>query len=330
LAQQNFDELAKAAPGSAYWLDLVAESRLQTKQDYSAFYFYRQALAKMPDMHGVHTAIAAVYRDTGHDDWASVEEQKERQLPPPDCAVDKLECDFQSGKFSEIVQDRDAGPGADGVGAATYYWRTRAYNKLALDAYVKLGDLPPSAESHELKAKVESERRQYEESAKEWKAALQLSPGNGYLEKQLAIALYKSGDLAGARSLFEQLLEWQPEAPDLNFYLGDTLLNSQQPQAAVSYLQKAVLREPSLLPASRSIGLAYMQLGEAAKAIRHLKAALSIDEDGSLHYQLARAYQMAGEKELASAMLKQYQQKHQVEQAENKSVEEKVAITPPE
>jgi len=298
---------------------------LQNKQDYSAFYFYRQALAKLPGMRGVHAAIASVYRDTGHDDWAAVEDEKERQLPLPDCAADKLECDFRAGKFSEIVQDPDAG-----AGAAVYYWRTRAYNKLALDAYVKLGELPPSAESHELKAKIESDRRQYAEAAKDWKEALQLSPGSAYLEKQLAIALYKSGDLAGARSLFEQLLRWQPEAPDLNFYLGDTLLNSQQPQAALPYLERAVLRQPSLLSARRSMGLAYIQLGEAGKAVPHLKAALPIDEDGSLHYQLARAYQMAGEKELASAMLKEYQQKHRVEQAENKSVEEKVAITPPE
>jgi len=325
LAQQNFDALARLAPGSAYWLDLVAESRLETQQDYSAFYFYRQALAKMPGMRGVHAAIASVYRDTGHDDWAAVEQQKERQLPPPDCAIDKLECDFEAGKFSEVVQAPDAG-----AGAAAHYWRTRAYNKLALDAYVKLGELPPSAESHELKAKIESDRRQYAEAAKEWKEALQLSPGSAYLEKQLGIALYKSGDLAGARSLFEQLLKRQPEAPDLNFYLGDTLLNSQQPQAALPYLEKAVLHEPSLLPARRSIGLAYMQLGAAAKAIPHLKAALPIDEDGSLHYQLARAYQMAGEKDLAAAMLKEYQQKRQVEQAENKSVEEKVALTPPQ
>jgi hypothetical protein len=129
--------LAKLASGSAYWLDLVAESRLETKQDYAAFYFYRQALAKMPSVRGVHAAIADVYKDTGHPDWASVEEEKERQLPPPDCAVEKIECEFQAGNFINLIE---ATEGAKDPQA--HYWRTRAFNKLALDAYSRLGQLP--------------------------------------------------------------------------------------------------------------------------------------------------------------------------------------------
>ncbi|HEV2380065.1 MAG TPA: tetratricopeptide repeat protein [Terriglobia bacterium] len=325
LAQKNFDELAKAAPGSAYWLDLVAESRLQNKQDYSAFYFYRQALAKMPGMRGVHAAIAVVYEDAGHSDWAVVERQKEQALPAPDCSVEKLECDFQARRFLEIVDSAHAAKGA-----ATYYWRTRAYNKLALDAYVRLGGLPPSMESHELKAKIDSDRRQFAEAAKEWDEALALSPDNAYVEKQLGVALYKSGDVAGAQTLFERLLKWQPDAADLNFYLGDTLLHAQKPQDALPFLEKALLREPALLPAQQAMGLAYMQTGQPAKAIPHLKGALSIDEDGSLRYQLARAYQISGQKELASAMLREYQKKQQAVQKENAGVEKEVALTPPQ
>jgi tetratricopeptide (TPR) repeat protein len=322
LAQQNFDELAKLAPGSAYWLDLVAESRLQNKQDYSAFYFYRQALAKMPEMRGVHAAIAAVYNDAGHADWAAVEEEKEQALPPPDCSVEKLECDFQAGKLRQVAESSGNSP-------SVYYWRTRASNKLALAAYVKLGELPPSVETHEVKANIASGRRQYADAAKEWKQALDLSPGNAYVQKQLGIALYKSGDVAGAQALFERLLKGQPDAPDLNFYLGDTLLHAQNPQEAVPFLQKAVLRDPGLLTAQQAIGLAYMQTSQPAKAIPHLKAALSIDEDGSLSYQLARAYQMTGEKESAAAMLREYQEKQLAEKQENAEVEKEVALTPP-
>ncbi len=325
LAQQSFDQLATVAPGSAYWLDLVAESRLETKQDYSAFYFYHQALAKMASMRGVHAALADVYRDTGHPEWASVEEEKERQLPPPDCAAQKLECDFQAGNFVDIVQatERSSTPEA-------YYWRTRACNKLALDAYFRLGQLPASVETHELKAKIESKRRQYAEAAKEWRAALGLSPGNRHFQKELAIALYRSGDLQGAETLFRELLQREPEATDLNFFLGDTILNSQKPAEAVAYLEKAVKNDPKLLPAQRSLGLAYMQIGRAGEAIPHLKNALPVDEDGSVHYQLGRAYQAQGERELARAMLEQYQEMHRAQEAENKAVEKDVAITPPD
>ena len=325
LAQQNFDELSKVAPGSAYWLDLVAESRLETKQDYAAFYFYRQALAKMPSMRGVHAAIADVYKDTGHPDWASVEEEKERQLPPPDCGVEKIECEFQAGNFINLIEATEGTKDPE-----AYYWRTRAFNKLALDAYSRLGQLPPSAETYELRARIESKRRQYAESAKDWREALKLTPGNRSIQKQLAIALYQSSDLQGAQALFEDLLKQEPDATDLNYFLGDTVLHSQKPQDAIPYLEKAIQKNPQFLPAQRSLGLAYLQMAQAEKAIPHLKQALSIDEDGSLHYQLGRAYQAHGEKELARAMLKQYQEMHGVQQGENKTVEKEVAITPPE
>lgn len=325
LAQKSFDSLASIAAGSAYWLDLVAESRLETKQDYSAFYFYHQALAKMPGLHGVHAALGQVYRDTGHADWALVEEQKEKQLPPPDCAVQKLECEFQAGHFTGVIDATQSARTPD-----TYYWQTRAYDKLALNAYSQLGQLPPSAESHELEAKIDSQRRQYAESAKEWREALALAPGDRYVQEQLAIALAKSGDLEGATARFRDLLKSEPDDPDLCFYLGDTLLTAQKPRDAIGYLETAVKRDPQLLPAQRSLGLAYLQTGQAALAISHLKQALPIDEDGSLHYQLARAYQANGQRDLAGPALKQYQQMQQANQAENRSVEEKVAITPPD
>ncbi|HEV2246958.1 MAG TPA: tetratricopeptide repeat protein [Terriglobia bacterium] len=325
LAQRNFDLLARVSPGSAYWLDLVAESRFETKQNYSAFYFYRQALAKMPLMHGVHAAIAEIYRDSGHSDWASVEEKKERDLPPPDCSAHKLECDFQAGNFISIIDspERTKDPEAS-------YWKTRAYNKLALDAYLRLGQLPASTETYELEAKIESKRRHYAEAAKDWREALRLSPRDRYLQKQLGITLYQMGDLPGAQTLFQKLLAQEPHAADLNYFLGDTILKSQKPQEAITYLENAVRYDPKLLPAERSLGLAYLQVGRTQKAIPHLKNALPIDDDGSAHYQLGRAYQINGERSLAATMFKQYQEIQHAQKAGNNAVEKDVAITPPD
>jgi tetratricopeptide (TPR) repeat protein len=322
LAQNSFDELAQAAPGSAYWLDLVAESRLETKQTYSAFYFYRQALAKLPSMRGVHAAIGEIYKDTGHADWASIEEAKEKQLAAPDCAVEKLECDYRAGNYLGIVQAKARSPEA-------LYWKTRAYNKLALDAYYQLGQLPPSMEAHELRARIESKRRQYAEAAKEWREALKFSPGSPMVKRELAMALSQSGNLREAQILFQEVLKQEPNAPDLNYFLGEVILHAQKPQEAIAYLQKAATSNPQFLPAQKSLGIAYLQMGETEKAIPHLKEALSIDEDGSLHYQLGRAYQAHGERDLAQEMFKQYQEMQRAQQTENKTVEKEVAITPP-
>ena len=322
LAQKSFDELAEAAPGSAYWLDLVAESRLETKQTYSAFYFYKQALAKMPALGGVHAALAEIYKETGHPDWAATEEAKEKQLPPPDCGTEKLECEYQTGNLLAVVQETTHDP-------KELYWKTRAYNQLALGAYDRLGRLPPSLETHELRARIESKRRQYAEAVKEWREALKFAPGNPYVKRELAIALSESGSLAEARTLFQELLRQDPNSGSLNYFLGDVILSAQKPQEAIPYLQKAVAVDPQFLPTQKSLGLAYLQMGQTEKAISHLKDALPIDEDGSLHYQLGRAYQAHGDRDLAREMFRTYQEMQSKNQEENQGVEKAVAITPP-
>jgi len=77
------------------------------------------------------------------------------------------------------------------------------------------------------------------------------------------------------------------------------------------------------------LGLAYLQAGQAANAIPHLRAALPIDENGTLHYQLGRAYQAHGDRDLAREMLKAYQEMQTKDQESKKEVEKNVTITPP-
>lgn len=324
LAQQSFDELAKLAPGSAYWLDLAAESRLGTQQLFSAFYLYRQALEKMPSLRGAHAAVAEIYRKTGHQDWAAIEDDRERQMPPPNCAHEELACDFQSGEYHELVAaaERQTTP-------ESCFWLTHAYNRLARDAYAHLAELPSSAPAEELLAKIELKRRQYVEAVKHWQAALTLSPADSYIKEQLAISVFETADLARARELFEQLLESHPESSELNYYLGEILLKSQKPAEALPFLHKAVDHDPGLLPARASLARTYLALGQADKAIPHLKAALSVDEDGSLHYELGRAYQAHGQLALARQMLKQYQEIHSKQEGEKQSLNQEMNITAP-
>lgn len=55
------------------------------------------------------------------------------------------------------------------------------------------------------------------------------------------------------------------------------------------------------------LGRALMQMGRSTEAIPHLVAALPADSDGSLHFQLSRAYQETGQAEKAAAAMKTYQ-----------------------
>jgi tetratricopeptide (TPR) repeat protein len=324
LSVHAFDGLQKAAPESAYWLALIAETRLREQQLSSAFYLYRGALEKMPAMRGLHAQVAEVYRRSGHSDWASVEEEKERQLPEPDCHTQTLECQFRDRQFLALL--------ASAKGKNTpesNYWRSRAYNELALQAFTRLGQLPASTEQHELKAHIFTGQKKYAEAAQELRDALKLSPADKQIQKQLAITLKSSQDYAAALPLFQSLLTAQPASAELNYLTGETLLDLQRAEEAIPLLSHATNRDPTLIPARKALARAYLAAGRPGDAVPHLKAALASDEDGSLHYQLARAYQAAGQASLAKEMLQQYQKTQRSAAAASATAQRVVEITPP-
>ncbi len=349
LASRSFEKLEKLAPESAYWLVLVAEARAKAEQYSHAFFFYRQALAKMPRLRGVHVAVAEIYRKTGHPDWAVMEEEKERKLPPVNCAAfeapkkvfrtartnatalsrdergnspQELECDFWAGRYRKVVTENSQD-------AEEYYWRIRAYNELARQAFSQLAQLPPSAEVEELLAKIHFSQKNYAASAKDWEGALKFSPGNPYYEQGLAVSLSAGTKYESARPLLENLLKQSPESWELNYWLGYTLLGLEKPEEAVPYLERAVGADSTLLQAQRDLARAYLRVGELERAIPHLKAALPLDDDGSLYYQLAQAYRRAGQRELEREMLAKFRQIQGSASAEKKNLEKTLEITPP-
>jgi tetratricopeptide (TPR) repeat protein len=172
LSQESFDSLQRTATGSSYWLALVADSRAKAMQLSSAFYLYRQAIAKNPKLRGVHAALAAVYEKSGHPDWAKTEQQREEKLGNPNCTIEKHVCAFRAGHYQELA-------GLAGKTPEIYYWKTRAYRKLAIQALAHLGRLPPSPQLHELLAKIHTDERQYKGAVQEWQKAYDLSGSRG-------------------------------------------------------------------------------------------------------------------------------------------------------
>ncbi|MEJ7606436.1 MAG: tetratricopeptide repeat protein [Bryobacteraceae bacterium] len=71
---------------------------------------------------------------------------------------------------------------------------------------------------------------------------------------------------------------------------------------------KATEADPQYLPAQSALGRSYSQIGETEKAVPHLQAALAVDTDGALHYQLSRAYQAAGRVAEAKKLLAKYEE----------------------
>jgi predicted Zn-dependent protease len=324
LAGRAFQKLQGTAPQSSYLLALLAETRLREQQFSSAFYLYRRALEEMPTLRGLHKAVAEIYRQTGHPDWADTEEKKESQLPSPDCGAQAFECHYQAGRYKELIAAANEANTPDSL-----YWRSRAYNELALEAFTRLGQLPPSRELHELKAHIYNSQKRYSDAASEWREALKLSPADWEIQKQLAISLKLAQDYSAALPLLRELLRQQPSSAELNYLAGDTLLAQQKAEEAIPLLKRAVIHDPKFLAAHKSLARADLAAGKPIEAIPHLKLAMPTDEDGSLHFQLAQAYQASGQSELAKKALEDYQSIQRSSAAAREAAKRETEITAP-
>jgi tetratricopeptide (TPR) repeat protein len=303
IAGRAFEALQKANPQSGYVAALVAETRVQGRQYRSAFFLYHEALNQIPGLRGAHTALAGIYRETGHLDWAAAEDAKERALPPDDCGAHPAACQFRAGKHLQILS-----PTRGVSSPELLYWQAKAADELALEALAHLGQLPPSVELHRLKAEIARGQNQHQQSIAEWRAALAIAPGDAALREELALSLFMAQNYSAALVEAQALLKAKPRSPQLNFIAGDSFLRQEAPEKAVPFLRAALAADPKMLEANASLGLALARLGENAEAIPLLEKALPLDQDGSLYYQLARAYRASGAVEKSTKAMAAYQE----------------------
>lgn len=320
----TFDRISQDAPESPYVAALIGYSRLDRQQYPSAFFFFRQAEEKLPKLRGLHAALSKVYQETGHADWAATEEKQEEGLPSPNCTANPAECYFVQNRYLESAK-----AAATDSKPPSLYWATKAYHQLGLEAFSRFASQPESVELHALNAEILHNHKQDHEAANEWRAALRLAPGNRRLEGELATSLFLARDYKSAMELIGKLLPSAPGSPDLNFMQGESLLRSELPEQAVPYLETALRGDADMLPAHASLGLALSKLDRGADAIPHLEKALGLDDDGSLHYTLARAYQQSGNAGRARELMEQYQAIQKKTQEEKSDVAKDVSIAPP-
>jgi predicted Zn-dependent protease len=243
----------------------------------------------------------------------------------PECRAKRgLECDYRAGRYAQVLTA--ARPLRT---TEARYWTARAAQELAVQAFARLGALPASPEGALLRAQVLGGQGRHVEAAAQLRQAREAWPDDARLGRELATSLYQSRDFDAARPLLEALVREDPKAADLAFMLGDSYLQQQQAPKAIPALESALTADPKLLSARAALGRAYMLTGDASTALPHLEAARETDEDGSLHYQLSRAYQARGQTDRAEAALRRSQELREAAEARQRELQQEFAITPP-
>lgn len=324
IAESTLDALQTATPDSPLLELIVADVAAAQNKLPAALAIYRRALQGTPLVGGLHEAVADLYDQAGHADWAAAERAKIKSRTRVDCATRVAECHFLAGRIRESLAA--ALPSTTPAGR---YWTIRAANRLATGAVAHLETLPPSVELHLIRAEIAQSRGQHPDSVKEMREALALAPGDPAVETALAEALLRAHDLKEAIPLLERLNRSRPGDASLLLMLGDALVESQQLDRAIPVLEQAAKAPDALPHAPASLGRAYVQAGRYQESLPFLQAAAGTDEDGDVHYQLARAYQALERPAEAAKAMAIYQQRKGQEAPSPDAAPEPV-LTPPE
>ena len=187
------------------------------------------------------------------------------------------------------------------------YWSIKANEHLAFIALEKFQLLEPnSARSHLLLGDIYRQRKRFDDAQAEYQKALTLTPNDTAALLGLASAYLGNGNTEKTIQTTQLGLNQAPGDTELNLLMGEALVSCHQYVDAESFLLKALGAKPQMLPHVHALlGQVYAEAGKTQQAIEQLKLGFQSDQDGSLHYQLARLYRSTGDTKAAAIAIDQ-------------------------
>jgi len=219
-------------------------------------------------------------------------------------------CSFSTGDFltaSRVAQRQKANPATLVRGL---YWETKADQKLAVATLTRAGEInPDSPRMHVLTGDVFRQKRRWSEAESEYRKALAIDPTSRGARLNLGIVLFTELKTGEALEIAKSLLTEAPDDPEANMLAGEILVQEHEFEAAEPYLSRCRKLDPDLVPRLHVLlGQVYAATNRIPAAISEYKLGLVSDEDGSIHYQLARLYEKSGDKSAAAEEIRISQQ----------------------
>jgi tetratricopeptide (TPR) repeat protein len=191
--------------------------------------------------------------------------------------------------------------------AQALYWSIKANEKLAFESLARFQELEPdSARSHILLGDIYRQRERYDDAQKEYSKALEISHDNIAALLGLASSYYGNANLDKTVEIAQKALLQSPNDPDINLLMGEVLISQHKFTDAEPFLLKSMSAKPQTLPHVHGLlGEVYAAEGKTQDAIRELKLGEASDQDGSVHYHLARMYTKIGDSADAAIAMQQ-------------------------
>jgi tetratricopeptide (TPR) repeat protein len=189
------------------------------------------------------------------------------------------------------------------------YWESKADQKLAVAALTRAGEIDAdSPRMHVLLGDIFRQKRRWDDAEAEYRKAVALDPKSHAARLSLAIVLFSKLKTDEAFDIDHSLLAEDADDPEANLLAGEIFVQRNLFVEAEPYLARCEHLKPEFQPRVHVLlGQIYASTDRIPAAISEFKAGLSIDEDGSLHYQLARLYQKSGDKTAAEEAFRESQ-----------------------
>jgi tetratricopeptide (TPR) repeat protein len=183
------------------------------------------------------------------------------------------------------------------------YWSIRANQDLAVACLLRAGKVEPnSLRLHNLLAESYRDMGKYRTAETEYATSLSLDSKDFTTLIGAAANYLQENRIELASEMIHQALEQNPSDPEANYIAGEVLVDERKFDEAEPHLKLGLHAKAELIPRIHALlGKVYAGRGEDARAIEELKLGLSSDDDGSIHFQLARLYQKTGQQKLADA-----------------------------
>ncbi|MGH9320483.1 MAG: tetratricopeptide repeat protein [Vicinamibacteria bacterium] len=274
-AWQSYSELAPKSPLALYSMALA----LLTMEDLAgAEESLEKALELDPGYAPALTELVKIAYRKNQKEAALERVEKQLQLAPDASGLHRLRGDIQ----------RDRG---DSAAAEASYRRTLELDSSSIDGYLGLGGLLLES------GKTEEARVVLEQARSKW-------PGDLRFVLLLANASQKEGDLAEARSLYEEALRNSPESPAIANNLAWVLLGLGERGPALEYATKAHELAPDSPDVADTLAWVYYNHENylAARTLLH-RVVEARPDNAEVRYHLGMTLYRLGEKHEAVAHL---------------------------
>lgn len=243
------------------------------------------------------------------------------ELAPAAAHISDLAAAFQAGHYRQAADSGDSLIAGGKFGPATLYWTVKADTKVALQAFERATSInPASPRIHLLLGDLYRRKGNYPDAASEFQKALAAKPGDAAALLGLATTYYLNRQFEEATKTTRQILDQSPDDPQARVLMAQILVEQQKFADASPFLAGPLNEKSELAGRVHALrGKILAESGQTADSIREYKLAVAHDDDGSIHYALARQYQLAGDSKAAAAAFAQSKQLRMRSNGSNKT-----------